>query len=140
MLWQCSLTAPTKEEGVVFERAYAELRLQVILREICCNVMNTEEEPWERDELAHCMEVAREKARPAQLMPIVIGSRGHVDAFECFRVGKMYSTIVQSPIKDGILAINTITGIMDGKEVAERLPIPPTVVTQEDVETVKPDF
>lgn len=81
---------------------------------------------------------AWKEARPGQPMPIVIGINGQVDAFESIRVGEMYSTIVQSPFEDGLLAINTIADIMDGKEVAARLPIPLTVVTKENVETVKP--
>lgn len=80
------------------------------------------------------------EARPGQPMPIVIGINGQVDAFESIRTGEMYSTIVQSPFEDGLLAINTIADIMDGKEVAARLPIPLTVVTKENVETVKPAF
>lgn len=83
---------------------------------------------------------AWKEAKPGQPMPIVIGINGQVDAFESIRVGEMYSTIVQSPIEDGILAINTIADIIDGKEVAARLPIPLTVVTKENVETVKPAF
>ncbi len=80
------------------------------------------------------------EARPGQPMPIVIGINGQTDAFESIRAGEMYSTIVQSPFEDGLLAINTIADIIDGKEVAARLPIPLTVVTKENVETVKPAF
>jgi ABC-type sugar transport system substrate-binding protein len=83
---------------------------------------------------------AWKEARPGQPMPIVIGINGQVDAFESIRAGEMYSTIVQSPFEDGLLAINTIADIIDGKEVAARLPIPLTVVTKENVETVKPAF
>jgi ribose transport system substrate-binding protein len=83
---------------------------------------------------------AWKEARPGQPMPIVIGINGQTDAFESIRAGEMYSTIVQSPFEDGLLAINTIADIIDGKEVAARLPIPLTVVTKENVETVKPAF
>jgi ABC-type sugar transport system substrate-binding protein len=83
---------------------------------------------------------AWKEAKPGAPMPIVIGINGQVDAFESIRQGEMYSTIVQSPFEDGLLAINTIADIMDGKEVAARLPIPLTVVTKENVETVKPAF
>lgn len=83
---------------------------------------------------------AWKEARPGQPMPIVIGINGQVDAFESIRAGEMYSTIVQSPFEDGLLAINTIADIIDGKDVAARLPIPLTVVTKENVETVKPAF
>lgn len=83
---------------------------------------------------------AWKEARPGQPMPIVIGINGQVDAFESIRAGEMYSTIVQSPFEDGLLAINTIVDIIDGKEVAARLPIPLTVVTKENVDSVKPAF
>jgi ABC-type sugar transport system substrate-binding protein len=83
---------------------------------------------------------AWKEARPGQPMPIVIGINGQVDAFESIRAGEMYSTIVQSPFEDGLLAINTIVDIIDGKEVEARLPIPLTVVTKENVDAVKPAF
>jgi ribose transport system substrate-binding protein len=83
---------------------------------------------------------AWKEAKPGVAVPPTVGINGQVDAFESIRIGEMYSTIVQSPIEDGILAINTIAEIMDGKEVSARLPIPLTVVTKENVETVKPAF
>ena len=83
---------------------------------------------------------AWKEARPGQPVPPTVGINGQVDAFESIRTGEMHSTIVQSPIEDGLLAINTIAEIMDGKDVAARLPIPLTVVTKENVETVKPAF
>ncbi|MGX7876387.1 hypothetical protein ACVDG5_030185 [Mesorhizobium sp. ORM6] len=52
----------------------------------------------------------------------------------------MYSTIVQSPVEDGRLAINTMAQIIDGKEVKARLPIPLTVVTKDNVNSVEPAF
>lgn len=48
--------------------------------------------------------------------------------------------IVQSPVEDGRLAINTMAEIMDGKEVRDRLPIPLTVVTKNNVGSVEPAF
>lgn len=83
---------------------------------------------------------AWKEAKPGVAVPPTVGINGQVDAFESIRTGEMYSTIVQSPIEDGLLAMNTIAEIMDGKEVAARLPIPLTVVTKENVETVKPAF
>lgn len=83
---------------------------------------------------------AWKEARPGKPVPPTVGINGQVDAFESIRVGEMYSTIVQSPIEDGLLAINTIAEIIDGKEVAARLPIPLTVVTKENVDSVKPAF
>lgn len=83
---------------------------------------------------------AWKEARPGKPVPPTVGINGQVDAFESIRVGEMYSTIVQSPVEDGLLAINTIAEIIDGKEVAARLPIPLTVVTKENVDSVKPAF
>lgn len=83
---------------------------------------------------------AWKEARPGQAMPVVIGINGQVDAFESIRVGEMYSTIVQSPFEDGLLAINTIAAIMDGQQVDARIPIPLTVVTIENVDQVEPAF
>ena len=83
---------------------------------------------------------AWKEAKPGKPVPPTVGINGQVDAFQSIRTGEMYSTIVQSPTEDGILAINTIAEIMDGKKVAARLPIPLTVVTKENVETVKPAF
>lgn len=83
---------------------------------------------------------AWKEARPGMPMPPTVGINGQVDAFESIRSGEMYSTIVQSPIEDGLLAINTMAEIMDGKTVDARLPIPLTVVTKENVDTVKPAF
>lgn len=83
---------------------------------------------------------AWKEARPGQAMPVVIGINGQVDAFESIRVGEMYSTIVQSPFEDGLLAINTIAAIMDGQEVDARIPIPLTVVTIDNVDQVEPAF
>lgn len=83
---------------------------------------------------------AWKEARPGQPMPVVIGINGQVDAFESIRVGEMYSTIVQSPFEDGLLAMNTIAAIMDGQQVEARIPIPLTVVTIENVDLVEPAF
>jgi ribose transport system substrate-binding protein len=83
---------------------------------------------------------AWKEAKPGVAVPPTVGINGQVDAFESIRTGEIYSTIVQSPIEDGLLAINTIADIIDGKDVAARLPIPLTVVTKENVDTVKPAF
>ena len=81
----------------------------------------------------------REAYGDAQTPPIV-GINGQRDAFDSIRSGEMYSTIVQSPIEDGLLAINTIAAVIAGEEVAARLPIPLTVVTSENVDSVEPAF
>ena len=48
----------TREEKAVFDEAYGELRRQVILREICRDSLATEEDPEERDDLAHHIDIA----------------------------------------------------------------------------------
>ena len=68
----------TREEKVHFDRAYAELRRQVILREICRDAMKTGDDAEERADLAHHVEVAdRTIARfrtvlPEDLYPVKI--------------------------------------------------------------------
>lgn len=73
-------------------------------------------------------------------MPLIVGINGQKDAFESIKVGEMHSTIVQSPVEDGKLAIETVAEILDGKEVKDRLPIPLTIVTMENVNSVEPAF
>lgn len=80
------------------------------------------------------------EAKPDTPVPPIVGINGQVDAFESIKTGEMYSTIVQSPVEDGLLAINTIAAIMDGQEVDARIPIPLTVVTIENVNDVEPAF
>lgn len=83
---------------------------------------------------------AWKEANPGKAVPPTVGINGQKDAFESIKTGEMYSTIVQSPIEDGILAINTIAEIMDGKTVADRIGIPLTVVTKDNVDSVDPAF
>jgi len=83
---------------------------------------------------------AWKEANPETPMPPIVGINGQKDAFASIMSGEMYSTIVQSPIEDGLLAINTMAEIMDGNEVDARLPIPLTVVTSENVNDVEPAF
>ncbi|MBL0373598.1 sugar ABC transporter substrate-binding protein [Rhizobium sp. KVB221] len=83
---------------------------------------------------------AWKEANPGKPTPPIVGINGQKDAFESIRSGEMYSTIVQSPVEDGKLAINTMNDILSGKDVGARLPIPLTVVTKENVESVEPAF
>lgn len=83
---------------------------------------------------------AWKEANPGKAVPPTVGINGQKDAFESIKTGEMYSTIVQSPIEDGILAINTIAEIMDGNTVADRIGIPLTVVTKDNVDSVDPAF
>ncbi|UDL92587.1 sugar ABC transporter substrate-binding protein [Mesorhizobium sp. PAMC28654] len=83
---------------------------------------------------------AWKEANPGKPTPPIVGINGQKDAFESIKSGEMYSTIVQSPDEDGKLAINTMAEILDGKEVKDRIPIPLTVVTKQNVETTKPAF
>ena len=48
----------TREEKVVFDEAYGELRRQVILREICRDALVTEEDPEEHADLGHYIDLA----------------------------------------------------------------------------------
>jgi ABC-type sugar transport system substrate-binding protein len=76
---------------------------------------------------------------PAAIPPIV-GINGQQDAFDSIREGQFYATIVQSPVEDGKLALETILRVAGGETVDNRLPIPLTVVTAENVEDVEPAF
>src|SRR5690606_35251005 len=76
---------------------------------------------------------AWKEAYPGEATPPIVGINGQVDAFESIRQDEMYATIVQSPVEDGILAINTMAEILAGNTVDTRLPIPLTVVTSENV-------
>lgn len=48
----------TREEKVIFDKAYVELRRQVILREICRDAMRDEDDPEERADLARHIAIA----------------------------------------------------------------------------------
>lgn len=76
---------------------------------------------------------------PASIPPIV-GINGQKDAFESIRSGQFFATIVQSPVEDGKLALETILQAADGETVETRIPIPLTVVTADNVEDVEPAF
>lgn len=80
------------------------------------------------------------EAKGDQEMPILIGINGQKSAFAAIQSDKMYATIIQSPIEDGIVAINTMADIMGGKDVDARVPIPLTLVTSENVNDVDPAF
>ncbi len=83
---------------------------------------------------------AWKEANPDKPVPPVVGINGQKDAFESIRTGEMYSTIVQSPVEDGKLAINTMAEILDGKTVEDRIGILLTVVTKDNVDSVEPAF
>ncbi|QPC89365.1 sugar ABC transporter substrate-binding protein [Mesorhizobium sp. INR15] len=83
---------------------------------------------------------AWKEANPGKPTPPIVGINGQKDAFASIKSGEMYSTIVQSPDEDGKLAINTMAEILDGKEVKDRIPIPLTVVTKDNVDTTQPAF
>lgn len=83
---------------------------------------------------------AWKEANADKPVPPTVGINGQKDAFDSIRSGEMFSTIVQSPDEDGKLAIDTMAQILDGKQVGVRLPIPLTVVTKANVDTVQPAF
>ena len=70
--------------------------------------------------------------------PVIVGINGQADAFQSIKDGQMFATILQSPIEDGKLAIQTIANIIAGKKVDARLPIPLTVVNSSNVDSLKP--
>lgn len=72
--------------------------------------------------------------------PIIVGINGQKDAFQSIKTGEMYATIVQSPVADGKLAIDTMAKILKGEKVASRIPIKLTVVTKDNVGTEQPAF
>lgn len=71
----------TKDEKVKYDQAYGELRRLVILREICRDALVTEEDPEERDDLAHHIDLATNNiARyrtvlPEDLYPVKIDAK-----------------------------------------------------------------
>lgn len=71
----------TLEEKGVYDKAYAELRRQVILREICREALVTEEDSEERADLAHHIDIASSTiARyrtvlPEDLYPVKIDAK-----------------------------------------------------------------
>ncbi|AAK89586.2 ribose ABC transporter substrate-binding protein [Agrobacterium tumefaciens] len=83
---------------------------------------------------------AWKEAKSGKATPPIVGINGQKDAFESIRNGEMYATIVQSPIEDGLLAINAMADVLNGKKIDARLPIPLTVVTKANVEKEKPAF
>ena len=71
-------------------------------------------------------------------IPAIVGINGQKDAFEAIEAGHYTATIVQSPVEDGKLALETIVKAANGETVDERLPIPLTVVTEENVADEEP--
>lgn len=83
---------------------------------------------------------AWKEAYPGKPTPPIVGVNGQKDAFDSIRTKEMYATIVQSPVEDGKLAIDTMAKILNGETVDARLPIPLTVVTSANVDSVEPAF
>lgn len=82
----------------------------------------------------------KESGRSLDALPPIVGINGQVQAFDLIKAGQYYATIVQSPVEDGKLAAETIIKLMKGESVDKRLPIPLTVVTSENVDSVDPAF
>lgn len=83
---------------------------------------------------------AWKEANQSKPTPIIVGINGQKDAFASIKSGEMYATIVQSPVQDGRVAMDTMAQILDGKQVKDRVPIPLTVVTKDNVNSVEPAF
>lgn len=81
-----------------------------------------------------------EAGRDAADIPPIVGINGQKDAFESIKAGQFHATIVQSPVEDGKLALETIVKVAGGETVDARLPIPLTVVTIDNVDDVEPAF
>lgn len=82
----------------------------------------------------------KESGRSLDTLPPIVGINGQVQAFDLIKAGQYYATIVQSPAEDGKLAAETIIKLIKGETVDKRLPIPLTVVTSENVDSVDPAF
>lgn len=81
-----------------------------------------------------------ESGRSLDEIPPIVGINGQKDAFESIKAGEFFATIVQSPVEDGKLALNTIVAAARGEAVEARIGIPLTVVTIDNVNDVDPAF
>lgn len=81
-----------------------------------------------------------ESGRDIADIPPIVGINGQVQAFDLIKEGQYFATVVQSPYEDGKLAAETIITLAQGGTVDKRLPIPLTVVTAENVDSVDPAF
>ncbi|MGV9769099.1 sugar ABC transporter substrate-binding protein [Microbacterium sp. NPDC003461] len=81
-----------------------------------------------------------EAGKSLEDIPAIVGINGQQDAFEAIKEGYYTATIVQSPVEDGRLALETIVKVAQGESVDARLPIPLTVVTAENVDSEEPAF
>jgi len=81
-----------------------------------------------------------ESGRSLDEIPPIVGINGQKDAFESIKAGQFFATIVQSPVEDGKLALNTIVAAARGEAVEPRIGIPLTVVTIDNVNEVDPAF
>ncbi|MFN4001010.1 sugar ABC transporter substrate-binding protein [Microcella sp.] len=81
-----------------------------------------------------------ESGRSLDEIPPIVGINGQKDAFESIKAGQFFATIVQSPVEDGKLALNTIVAAARGEAVEARIGIPLTVVTIDNVNDVEPAF
>lgn len=82
----------------------------------------------------------KEAGKDMTKIPAIVGINGQKDAFASIKAGEMVATIVQSPVEDGRLALNTIVSAAKGESVEHRIPIPLTAVTKDNVDTVQPAF
>lgn len=73
-------------------------------------------------------------------IPPIVGINGQQDAFESIKSGEFFATIVQSPVEDGKLALETIVKVIGGETVENRIGIKLTVVTIDNVDTEEPAF
>lgn len=82
----------------------------------------------------------KEAGKDMKKIPAIVGINGQKDAFQSIKDGQMVATILQSPVEDGLLALNTIVASAKGQTVENRIPIPLTAVTKDNVGTLQPAF
>jgi len=82
----------------------------------------------------------KEAGKDMKKIPAIVGVNGQKDAFQSIKDGEMVATILQSPVEDGRLALNTIVAAAKKQTVEHRIPIPLTSVTKDNVGTLQPAF
>jgi ABC-type sugar transport system substrate-binding protein len=73
-------------------------------------------------------------------VPMVTGVNGQKDAFELIKEGRLYGTVLQSPVEDGTAAIKTMISVLKGETVPVRVPIPLPVITAKNIDQHQPSF
>ncbi len=73
--------------------------------------------------------------------PIILtGVGGSKEAFALIKDGRMYGTILQSPVEDGTLGWDTTLSILNGETVDARIPLNLPVITSDNIADYDPAF